>query len=121
MVRDINCQQFTFKPVNNTDGVFSIKERKMLLDHLHNIDDIYSLAIQFDFHVVMRISELLALRWEDIEGDYIHVQSQRLADCNMNDDLSFEAKKFVNVNHIKGHTSEGFRYQPLTPKANDSG
>ena len=65
----------------------------------------------------MRISELFALRWADIEGDYIHVQSQRLADCTMNDDLSFEAREFVNVNHIKGCTSEGFRYQPLTPKA----
>ncbi|MCL2719130.1 MAG: tyrosine-type recombinase/integrase [Lachnospiraceae bacterium] len=79
----------------------------------------YSLAIQFDFHVVMRIGELLALRFEDIEGDYIHIQAQRLTDFTMNDDLSFQPREYVNANHIKGHTNDGFRYQPLTPKAKE--
>ncbi|MCL2718712.1 MAG: tyrosine-type recombinase/integrase [Lachnospiraceae bacterium] len=116
-VKEVDCRQFTFKPVNNSDDVFSIKERQMLLDHLKDIDDIYSLAIQFDFHVVMRIGELLSLQWTDIEGDYIHVQSQRLTNYTMNDDLSFEPKEYINVNHVKGRTNDGFRYQPLTQKA----
>lgn len=49
VVKDINCQQFTFKPVNNNDDVFSIKERQMMLDHISDIEDVYSLAIQLTF------------------------------------------------------------------------
>lgn len=116
-IKEVDCRQFTFKPVNNSDDVFSIKERQMILDYLSDNHDIYSLAIQFDFHVVMRIAELLALRWVDIEGDFIHVQYQRLTDFTMNDDLSFQPREYVNVDHIKGNTDDGFRYQPLTPKA----
>lgn len=33
-VKDISSKQFTFKPVNQSDDVFSLVERKLLLEHL---------------------------------------------------------------------------------------
>lgn len=116
-IKEIDCRQFRFKPVNNSEEVFSIKDREILLNYLDGINDIYSLAIQFDFHAILRIGELLSLRYVDIEDGNLHVQSQRLVDYTMNDDLSFSPKEYTNVNHIKGRMSDGFRYQPLTPKA----
>lgn len=35
----------------------------------------------------------------------------------MNDDLTFSKREYVNVNHVKGNTDKGFRYQPLTSEA----
>ena len=37
----------------------------------------------------------------------------------MNDDLTFEKYQLSNADHVKGNTSEGFRYLPLTPSAKE--
>ena len=75
-VKDISSRNFTFKAVNHSDDVFTLDERKKLLAHLSGNDDMYSLAIQLDFKLVARIGELLSLRWSDIEGNNLHIQSQ---------------------------------------------
>lgn len=116
-VKDINSKQFPFKPVNNDDDVFTVEERKKLLAYLDDNDDMYSLAIQLDFQLVVRIGELLSLRWSDISYGNIHIQSQLLTECKMNDDLSFSKRNYVNVDHIKGNTNQGYRFQPLTEEA----
>ena len=116
-IKDINYRQFTFKPVNNDDDVFTLEDRKKLLAYLEKDNSIYSLAIQLDFQLVLRIGELLSLRWTDIEQNYLHIQSQLLTERKMNDDLTFSKREHVNVNHVKGYTDQGFRYQPLTQEA----
>ena len=116
-IKDINIKQFPFKPVNNDDDVFTVEERKKLLAYLADKNDIYSLAIMLDFQLVTRIGELLSLRWRDIEGTNIHIQSQLLPERKMNDDLTFSKREYVNVSHIKRNTDKGFRYQPLTSEA----
>ncbi len=116
-IKDINSRQFTFKPVNNDDDVFTLEDRKKLLAHLENNNSIYSLAIQLDFQLVIRIGELLALRWTDIENGNLHIQSQLLTERKMNDDLTFSKREHINVDHVKGNTDQGYRYQPLTTEA----
>ncbi len=115
-INDVNCKILPFKPVNSKNEVFTIEERKSLLVYLQEINDMYSLAIQLDFHLVLRIGELLALRWTDIEGDFIHIQGQCIKEVKMNDDLSFDTRTFENVDRIKGNSDEGYRYQPITPE-----
>lgn len=116
-VKDINSRQFTFKPVNNDDDVFTMEDRKKLLDYLKDDTSIYSLAIQLDFQLVIRIGELLALRWSDIENGNLHIQAQLLTERKMNDDLTFSKREHINVDHVKGNTDQGYRYQPLTQEA----
>ena len=116
-IKDINSKQFPFKPVNNDDDVFTIEERKKLLTYLANNNDMYSLAVQLDFQLVVRIGELLSLRWSDISYGNIHIQSQLLTERKMNDDLTFSKREHVNVDHVKGNTNQGFRFQPLTDEA----
>lgn len=41
----------TRKQFNNSDEVFTIEEREILLKHLADNSDMYSLAIQLDFHM----------------------------------------------------------------------
>ncbi len=116
-VKDISSKQFTFKPVNHSDDVFTLVERKLLLEHLVGNDEMYALAIALDFQLIARIGELLSLRWTDTEGTNIHIQSQLLTERKMNDDLTFSKREHVNVDHVKGNTDQGFCYQPLTPEA----
>lgn len=115
-IKEINMRQFTFKPVNNDYDVFSLSERQNLLDALKKCDDIYSLAIQLDFHMVCRIGELLALRWSDINGNFIRIQRQYLWDETLNDNMTFTSRTHQTVDHVKGNTSQGFRYMPLMPE-----
>lgn len=116
-IKDIDCKQFSYKPINRKNEVITIEERQKLLEYLEKDISICSLAIQFDFCMVLRIGELLALKWSDIEGEYIHVQRQRLIDNEMNDDLTFTSRNYNNAEHVKGYTEQGFRYMPLTSKA----
>ena len=116
-LKEINYRQIQFKAVNATKELFTLDERQQLLDYLSPIHDIYSLAIQLDFYLICRSAELRALRWTDIEGDMIKIQTQLLEDQTMNDDLTFNARTHINVSHIKGNTDYGFRYMPLTDGA----
>lgn len=116
-IKDVNSKQFPFKPVNNDDDVFTVADRKKLLAHLASNDDMYSLAIQLDFQLVCRIGELLSLRWTDISNGNIHIQSQLVTERTMNDDLTFSKRNHVNVDHVKGNTDKGYRFQPLTDEA----
>lgn len=116
-IQDIDCKHLPFKPENHKSQVFSINERELMLKYLDTQKNIYALAIQLDFCLVLRIGELLALRWSDIEDNNIHIQGQRIIHNTMNDDLTFSKREYENVNHIKGYTQQGFRYQPLTKKA----
>lgn len=118
-IKEINMRQFSYKPVKNDNKVFSLADRSIMLDYLKDVDEIYSLAIQLDFYMVCRIGELLALRWSDIQGDFIHIQSQYLYNQDMNDDLTFTERVYENVDHVKGNTQQGFRFMPLMPEAKE--
>lgn len=101
-LRDINYKQFSYKAENIKITPYTEEERLQIMNHLG--DDFYSLAIKLDFYLILRIGELKGLRWDDISGDFLHIQR-------------FVDDKNEIVEDIKGHASEGKRYMPLTPKA----
>lgn len=101
-LKDINYQQFPYKTENTEVFPYTEEERSAIIDHLGH--DLYSLAIKFDFYLILRIGELKALRWSDIHDDLIHVQR-------------FIDDKSQVVEDIKGHQKEGKRYIPLVPAA----
>ena len=104
-LQDINYRQFAYKSENPVIKPYTEEERLLIINHLDN-EDFYSLAIKFDFHLVLRIRELKGLKWSDICDDYIRIQ--RFVD---ND------KQIVE--DIKGHAKEGKRLMPLTPTAKE--
>lgn len=116
-LKEINYRQFQYKAVNSKKEVFTLEERRLLLDYLASVNDIYSLGVQLDFYLICRSAELRSLRWSDIEGDFIKIQTQLLEDQTMNDDLTFNPRTYKNVTHIKGNTDYGYRYMPLTDGA----
>lgn len=103
-LRDINYKQFSYKAENTRITPYTEEERLQIINHLG--DDFYSLAIKLDFYLILRIGELKGLRWDDISGDFLHIQ-------RFVDDIN------EIIEDIKGHASEGKRYMPLTPKAKE--
>ena len=102
-LRDINYKQFRYKAENNNILPFTEEDRLKIIAHRPN-DDLYSLALKFDFHMILRIGELKGLKWSDIKGDYIYIQRF------INDDNEI-------IEDIKGHQEEGRRFIPLTATA----
>ena len=117
IAKNISSNQFPFKQVNNDEKVFTLDDRDAILDYLSDKDDIYSLAIRFYFYLPLRIGELLALKWESLDGNKLRINSQRTMSCEMNDDLTFTPKRYKTVNQTKGFHEKGIRYVLLCDKA----
>lgn len=117
IAKNINLRQFPLKQVNHDGEVFSIDDRKKILDYLAHDDSIYSLAIQFAFYIPFRIGELFGLKWTDIDGNRLRIKRQRVTSCEMNDDLTFTSKHYEVVNQTKGFNEKGIRYVYLGEKA----
>jgi integrase len=72
--RDLKC-----KKVNNSKKVYTRKERAALFSYLKSIPkNVYTLGIMLMFCLDIRIGELKALKWEDVDLEtgqiYIHSQ-----------------------------------------------
>ena len=109
----------SFKQSRDTfEDVYKKEEREKLLRYLQERnDDIYSLAIQLAFQLVIRIGELSALRWDDIDGDNIYIRHQRVERQVMNDDLTFEPRTMETIDQMKGKQKNGKRKQSLNKGA----
>lgn len=118
---DVNFKTFSYKPVEEqTDNVFSHQDAITLLTYLAKIvDEPYSLAIQLFFNLFIRIGELKALCWDDIDWDKktIYLHQQVLLENDLNDDLTFSSRKVVVSDRMKGATSKGYRKEFLNPSA----
>jgi len=120
-VSDVNFKQFTYKPVTSQqDNVFSKEEVITLLTYLATIrDEPYALAIQFAFYLFIRVGELKAIKWSDInyEEKTVLLCKQALIERELQDDLTFAPRKVTVVEQMKGNTSHGTRKLYLTDEA----
>ena len=120
-ISDVNFKSFSYRPVEEqTDNVYSKHDAKILLKYLQGInDDPYALAIQLAFNLFIRIGELKAIRWKDIdyENRTVYIHNQALLDNVINDDLSIESRTTIISDYIKGYTSKGYRKEYLTDQA----
>lgn len=89
----IDKKLFTKKPKpKNYSQVFLEDEEialcKYLLDEYERKPHILTpLAIVLNFQLGLRIGELVALKWDDIENNYIHVQRMEVATYDINDEV----------------------------------
>lgn len=92
------------KRKDNFEDVYKKEARTQFLQYLakHN-DDIYSPAVQLAFRMIIRFGELSALRWDDIDGEYIYIRHQQVTRQEMTDDLTFSPRKMENIEQMKGN------------------
>lgn len=103
---EINYRQFSYKPENRVIVPYTEEERQQILDYLPD-NDLYSLAIKLFFCLPIRIGELKGLCFSDIDN-YGNIHIERF----VNDKNQIE-------NDIKGHTSSGIRWIPLSSTASN--
>ena len=101
----------------STKDNYSIAERRKILDYLSMREDAYALAIQLSFYLCVRIGELLAIRYSDIENGFLHINRSMRGTYEMDEDMNFSVGEITNEERIKGNQSTGFRRIPLTDKA----
>ncbi len=100
------------KPSNETQ-VFSDEEQQLLTSViLANYKTSTPLAIILNFYLGLRVGELMALKWNDIHEEYIHIERMEQRHYDDNNHLNR-----VIVEHTK--TDAGTRDVPLTEKAKE--
>lgn len=75
------------------------------------------LAVLLAFQTGVRLGELVALKWSDINGNYIHVQRMESRVESLKDDGTWDTISWEVVDHVK--TDAGDRTVYLTQKAKD--
>lgn len=115
-----NIEQPTRKA--KEEEVFTNKEKDQLRDCIKedsfNYKNTVPYAILLSFQLGLRVGELIALKWSDIDFNKktIHIQRQETICNKYNDDLT---KIASSVHEIKEYTKTqaGDRFLPLTPEA----
>lgn len=116
----VNTKKFRqTKKKNNAEAVYLIPEQKAIIDYSYSLfkkndKNITALTFPLLFQTGMRIGEVVALKYSDIEGSYIHVQRMDSIDYLYNDG-TFKYNSHKVVEHVK--SDDGDRLIPLTPEA----
>ena len=96
--------------VDNNSQVFLIEEQKKLSEEAQRKFAVREwcttpLMILLNFQIGLRIGELVAIKWTDIEGDYLHVQrmEQTSYEMKVSEDGTVETKAdgYVIADHTK--------------------
>lgn len=117
-VSTANLEQHTRKA--KEEEVFTNKEKDILRDYIKadssNYKNTVPYAILLSFQLGLRVSELIALKWSDIDKNIIHIQRQETICDKYDDDLN---KIGSSVHEIKEYTKTqaGNRFLLLTPES----
>ena len=114
IARSVRTADLICKEEDNDDLVYSDQERLKVMKQAANEDDVFARAIFLMFSLCIRIGELRAIKWSDIDWDkhtvFIHSQIVRQKIGN-------KEYCFTYVNRTKGKKKEANRIQPLSEDA----
>lgn len=116
-VKNLKTDSLAFRVVDEdekAEEVYSIDDRTKLLNYLDDKDDLYSLAMQLDMYTIMRIGEVLALKWSDFKEDSFRIQRQLIREVDLNSSGKHTKYKWVLKSYVKGRKKNGFRDMPIT-------
>lgn len=106
-----------------TESVWVNSEKQLLIksiwDNKNNWKESSHLLLLLYFQTGLRVSEMVALKWEDInlKSKTIHIQRQEIIYNEWNEDLTKKNKKSIHIFVDYTKTSEGNRLIPLTNSA----
>ena len=107
---NMNMFDYAIKPKSHTQ-VFLIDEEERLLNYIleKDSDSVVGLAIAFNFQMGLRVGELVALKWGDIDGDYINICKTEIAEY----DEEFKRSNYIVANHTKTECGNRTIYIPV--------
>lgn len=80
------------KPVENV--VYTQKEVDKIVNHIQNSGRLNDLAILFAIFTGMRVGEIVALKWEDISDNYIHIRRMQERFTDENGKIIYQIRDF---------------------------
>lgn len=119
----INSKLFQKEKKKSSESqVYKTNEKPMIIEEMwrrfrNNPENTSPLAVILCFEIGARIGEIAALRFSDIEGNYIHIQRQEVREFEAIDDFHMRFKEFKIVEHAK--TDDGYRRIYLTQRARE--
>lgn len=75
---DLQISKKSYKAPEKKKQVFTEAEAKKINDYLNENRKLENLGILLAFQTGIRMGELTALKYSDIEGDYLHIQRQQI-------------------------------------------
>ena len=103
-----------------TQEVYQGDEKTLIIQEMErrlseNPSNTACLAVILDFELGLRKGEMMALRYSDIQNEWIHIQRQLIEDFDISDIDHIHSKGFKVVDYTK--SEDGDRWLPLTEKA----
>lgn len=113
--RNLSCKDLKFKAVDNENVRYTDEDREKILSYLDGLDEKtgYEYGIELMFCLCIRIGELRALRWSDVDFSRHTISISREIVLRKGDDGK---NHFIEVNHTKGG-EHGARVLPLSERA----
>ena len=112
----IKCKFRAIHKQNNGTKVYLNDEYDKLDDHLEKANTIEALCIQMMFQLGVRIGEVVALKFSDV--DYGKIAIQRMEEnVVLADGDTFKSAGTKILEHLKKENESEYRFIPLTDKA----
>lgn len=106
------------EPKDNSDEVFTPEERDKLLTYVEKLpQDCYTLSVRLAFTLCIRISELRALTWEDVDYSNPERPVMRIRHQIVDKEIGDIHRKATDVAYMKSHSVAGKRSFPLSEYA----
>lgn len=118
----INSKMFRrVKKKSGETEVYTVEEEKRLVEDMlrrfnDNKKNTAPLAVIFAFETGVRIGELCALKFSDIEGNYINIQRQEVRNYEEDGDYKMKFKDFSVVEYTKSEDSYRSIYMTETAR-----
>lgn len=107
------------EPKDNSEAVYTPDEREQLLNYLESLpdQDVYTLSVRLAFTLCIRIAELRALTWDDIDTSDPSRPIIRICHQIVDKATDGVQRRATEVDYMKSHSRAGKRSFPLSPYA----
>jgi integrase len=80
------------KPIENV--IYNQSEADIIIKYIKDSKNLNDIAIQFAIYTGMRVGEIVALRWEDLSDDYIHISRMQERFTDENKKIVYQIRNF---------------------------
>ncbi len=91
---DISRKMFNHdkKPIENV--IYTEKETEVIVKYANTTRNLNDIAILFAIYTGMRVGEIVALKWEDVSEEYIHINRMQERFKNENGKIVYQIRDF---------------------------
>ena len=91
---DLSKKIFNHEKKSDENSIYTEKETEQIVNYIGKSNSLNDIAILFAIYTGMRVGEIVALKWEDISKDYIHINRTQIRYKNENGVLVHEIRDF---------------------------